>query len=98
MIYKISIPIKIALYSFVIGTLLFTANFLFPNQFYIIISGLFFILLALLVNFIVLIYLIKKVLLSPVTNPKNTEELLAILANIPVTALYIFIIFNQNSF
>lgn len=94
---KISIPLKIALISFVLGTLLFISNFLFPNHFYILLSGFFFVLIAFLINFITLIYLIRKLFISKQINPKTTEEIVAILLNIPITALYLFIIFNQNN-
>lgn len=94
MINSLSVPIKIALISFAIGTLLFGIHFLLPNNFQILLLGLFYTLIAVLVNFGTLLYLIRKVFIAPTPNPKTVEEILAILANIPITALYLFIIFN----
>ncbi|WP_026977821.1 hypothetical protein [Flavobacterium tegetincola] len=94
MLKTLSLPIKIALFSFVIGTLLFISQFIYHNQFDLLVFGLFFVLLAVLVNFITLLYLIRKAFKAPSTNPKTTEEILTVLANIPIAALYIFIIFN----
>lgn len=94
MMKTLSIPIKIALTSFIIGTLLFLAQFWIQKQFDLLVAGFFFVLLAVIVNFITLLYLIKKALSAPSTNPKTTEEILAVLCNIPITTLYIFIIFN----
>ncbi len=98
MISPLSLPIKIALCSFAIGTLLFALQFLFPNKAEILIIGLFYTTIAVLVNFATLLYLLRKMSVAPKANPKTIEEITIILANIPITALYIFIIFNQNNF
>lgn len=94
----LTIPVKIALFSFAIGTLLFALQFLFPNKYQILIIGLFYTIIAVLFNFATLLYLIRKLIIVPTPNPKTIEEIAIILANIPITALYIFIIFNQNNF
>lgn len=98
MIKSLSIPLKIALVSFVLGTLLFLSSFLYSNQFYFLIVGSFFVAIAVLINSITLLYLIRKVFISPKNNPKTTDEIFTILINIPIAALYLFIIINQNNF
>jgi signal transduction histidine kinase len=94
---SLSIPQKIALVSFAGGTILFVSHLLFPRQFYILAVGLFFVLLVFLVNFITLLYLIRKVFATSKISPQTTEEIGIILCNIPIAALYMFIIFNQNN-
>lgn len=91
---SLSISQKIALVSFVGGTILFVTNLLFPWQFYVLAFGLFFVLLAFLVNFITLLYLIRKAFATPKISPQTSEEIGIILCNIPIAALYLFIIFN----
>jgi signal transduction histidine kinase len=93
----VALPQKIALASFAGGTVLFLSYLLFPRKFYILAVGLIFVLLAFLINFITLLYLIRKVFATSKIFPKTIEEIGIILCNIPIAVLYMFIIFNQNN-
>lgn len=52
MLRSLTIPLKIAILSFEIGTLLLISNYLITNQFHILITGLFFVLIAIIIIFI----------------------------------------------
>ncbi len=88
-----STPVKIAFISFFIGTILFMMYVFRVNHFYLVFCSFFFILIAILVNFISLIYLLRKWINVPKTKVKTKEEIAIVIANIPIALLYFYIIF-----
>ena len=88
-----SIPIKIAILSFVTNTILFLMYFFELIPVYVIYASFFFILTAVVVNLISLIYLIRKWIIFPEIQLETAEEIALVLANIPIVLLYFFILF-----
>ncbi len=88
-----SIQVKIAFISFFIGTILFMMYIFRVNHVYLVFVSFFFILLAILVNFISLIHLLIKWINVPKTQVKTMEEIAIVLANIPIALIYFYIIF-----
>lgn len=92
-----SLPIKMAIYSFAGGTFFFVSHLLLPNEVFIIIGGWCFVVLAIFINAIMLLFLVRKLIITPAVRVKTIEEIALVLSNIPITALYLFIIINQNN-
>jgi len=90
-------PIKLAIFSFVGGTSFFISHLLFPDAVFILIGGWCFVVLAIFINAVMLLFLVRKLIVTPVKRVKTLEEIVIVLANIPITALYLFIIINQNN-
>ena len=95
--YFLNLPIstKIAFISFTIGTLLFSAFFLIPSSDNLIFIGLFYTLLAITLNGIVFLKLIYNWITDIENRNSTAKQGLVILANIPITILYLFIISNN---
>ena len=93
-----SLPMKIAFTSFFGGTILLISQMLFPKIYQIMAFGLAFVLIALLLNFISLLFLLYTLFSQPKKQRQTIHELLTILCNIPIAAPYIFILINQNNF
>ena len=95
--YFLNLPIstKIALISFTIGSLLFGAFFLIPSSDNLIFIGLFYTLLAITLNGIVILKLIYNWITDIENRNSTAKQGLVILANIPITILYLFIISNN---
>ena len=91
--FNLSISMKIAIISFTIGTLLFGAFFLIPSSENLIFIGLFYTLLAITLNGIVFLKLIYNWITDIENRNSTAKQGLVILANIPITILYLFIIF-----
>ena len=99
-IYKLkslSFPTKIAIGSFVGGTLLFLGSFIFPAKTDYYLLGLLYVLAAILINFSLLIFLIYRLLTNPKLRKKTIMEVLFVISNIPIAFLYFFIIYNFNN-
>ncbi len=90
-------PIKMAMYSFAGGTFFFLSHLLFPDEIFILIGGLCFVVLGIFINTIMLLFLVRRLIVAPAIRVKTIEEITIVLSNIPITALYIFIIINQNN-
>jgi len=87
----------IALGSFGIGSLLFIAYLLKPSA-TILFTGFYYVICALIVNGAAFLSLVVDLF----THWENREniiiKILIMLANIPITLLYLYIIFNSNHF
>lgn len=88
-----SVPIKVAFTSFICGTVLFVMCLCNLINIYVAYASFFFIIIAIIINLISLIYLIRKWIIIPKTQVKTAEEIAVVLANIPITILYFFILF-----
>ncbi len=81
----------LAVGSFFIGTLLFVAYQILPNEFNVITIGIYFLLFAIPVNSIVLLNLAYHFILLPNYREELAIKMLIILANIPVVILYLYL-------
>lgn len=102
MVTKTAAPGKfstyLALTSFSIGTLLLAIHLCFPNTIEILVTGLFYVLFALLVNGITLLHLLYHFSINRLERETIAIRILILLANIPITIIYLNIVFNNNLF
>lgn len=82
---------KIALLSFVMGTLLLISYLLFKTSF-LINLGFWYVIIAIIINSIMFMYLIFKLLFSKNNKEDIVIEMFLLLSNIPVTVLYFTIV------
>lgn len=92
-----SVPIQVALFSFIGGSILLFIGLLFPLHTVFIMVAIGSILTMVFTNAIFALGLIYRLITSPLLRMKSLKEILIILANIPIAALYFFIIYNQNN-
>ncbi|HEX8575739.1 MAG TPA: hypothetical protein VF677_05550 [Flavobacterium sp.] len=92
--FTIPLSSQLAIASFVLGTLLFGNYLLFPNQLILISIGIYYLLSAIIVNSIMLLWLIYNCFLKPYRLKQISIEILVLLANIPVAMLYFFILIS----
>jgi len=85
---------QLAIGSFLIGTLLVILQLLFPNE-NLLKVGLLYVLLAFIINSIMLIYLIFLCFTQKNHQEYYTIKILILLANIPITFVYIKIILEN---
>lgn len=87
---------ELAIISFVIGTFLLVLQKMAPDNFNILFIGLLYVLFAILVNGIMFFNLAYHFIVLPKYREYIAIKILILLANIPVTILYILIVFNIN--
>lgn len=92
-----SFPIQVAFYSFLGGTILFLIGLVIPLKSDFMILAMTYILVAIFANLTVVLALIIRLITSPPLRRKSSIEILILLTNIPIVALYFFIIYNQNN-
>lgn len=85
---------QLAIGSFLIGTLLLLFQLLFPNE-NLLKVGLLYVFLAFILNLIMLIYLIFLCFTQKNHQEYYTIKILILLANIPITFVYIKIILEN---
>lgn len=88
----LSFSTKIALFSFGIGTSIFLLHIIAPNEASVLLLGLFFVLFALLFNGIVFLNLIYTLITDSEDREHTVIQILILLANIPIAALYFFLV------
>lgn len=84
-----------ALTCFGIGTLLLLIHLAFPDEINILIMGFFYVLIAIVLNFIVFLSLCYQWLVKPIEREIIVIRILILLANIPITFLYLKIVFHK---
>lgn len=84
-----------ALFSFGIGSLFLVAHLLFPKLEEIIICGLAYVVFAVLVNILVLLYLLYHFIVASDYREYFAIKILILLANIPIAILYFFIVIKH---
>lgn len=89
---------ELAIISFTIGTFLLVLQKLAPNIFEILFIGLLYVLFAILVNGIMFFNLAYHFIILPNQREFIGIKILILLANIPITYLYIQIVFNKSIF
>lgn len=81
--------------SFLSGTLLFI-SYVITEADFLLILGFYFVVIAAVVNLLVLLYELLE-FLTDVTDKKSSgNSVLLLLLNIPITILYLLILFNYN--
>ncbi|WP_396151577.1 hypothetical protein [Flavobacterium sp.] len=86
---------QIAITSFLIGTILFLLNQLFPKIDELFIIGVFYVLLALFVNGVVVVNLIHHFIFFQNHREYFGVKILIVLANIPIAALFFYLTINN---
>lgn len=87
----------LAITSFGIGTLFLILHLLFES-FYVIFCGYFYVLVAIVVNFITLLYLFYLLIFSRFDKETVIIRILILLSNIPIALLYLNIVLNNHLF
>ena len=85
----------LAIGSFGIGTLLFLLHFAIPEYGLLYFIGYFYLLIAFLVNLLVFLNLLFLYFIKPTEREDLAIKMLIMLANIPITLLYIYIVFHK---
>lgn len=85
---------ELAVGTFAVGTLLFLLYYVFPNKTELIMTGIFYILFALLLNGMMLLYLLYQLIILPKKRENITIKILILLSNIPIAILYFYLIIN----
>ena len=85
-------PAQLAFWSFLIGSLFLLLAFLFPKEEDILISGLIYVLLAFFLNGICFVVLLLQVVFNWKEREEIAFQMLILLANIPIAALYLFVL------
>ena len=85
-------PAQLAFWSFLIGSLFLLLAFLFPKEDKILISGLVYVLLAFFLNGICFLVLFLQVVFNWKEREGIALQMLILLDNIPIAALYLFIL------
>lgn len=88
----------VAIASFGFGTLLLVIHLGIPNSFKILVIGFFYLLLAILVNGTTLLYLLYHFIINQHKRETIAIQILILLANIPITFIYLNIVFNNKLF
>lgn len=86
---------NVAYVSFGIGTILFLTNRCFPKEDFIIISGVIYVILALIANGCTFLALLYHFTIQKNYRDYYAVKMLLLLANIPVAAIYFYIIINN---
>lgn len=81
--------------SFLSGTLLLIL-YLITKADFLLILGFYFVIIAAVVNMLVLLYELLEFLTDISDKKSSGNSVLLLLVNIPITILYLFIIFNSN--
>ena len=84
----------LAILSFSIGTLLLGCYFLNTSKEVLLVPGLCYLIFSFVINLIVLFYLLMQLVVDIENQEKNFIRILILISNIPITLLYMYIIFN----
>ena len=89
------LSIRIALFTFSIGTILFASYFLLKNNDLLIIIGIYYILFAFVVNGFILLNLIYQFFIKPNEKHSIIIQILFIMGNIPIAIIYFYLVLNS---
>ena len=92
--YKLHFSTWLAILSFSIGTPLFGCYFLNTSKEVLLVPGLCYLIFSFVINLIVLFYLLMQLVVDIENQEKNFIRILILISNIPITLLYMYIIFN----
>jgi hypothetical protein len=88
--YKWAFSNELAIGSFVIGTLLLLTHKAMLHNNMVIIIGIYYILLAIFINTMMLLYLIFLCIILPDQRENLALKIILLLCNIPISILYLF--------
>lgn len=91
--YKWAVSNELAICSFAIGTLLLLAYKAIPYNDNVFIIGFFYLLFAIVINTIMLLYLIFLCFILPDERENLALRIILLLCNIPISILYLYFIF-----
>ena len=89
---KLPLAIQMAIVSFGIGTLLLLLHFIFKNSDIKIPFGIYYVLIAFLVNGLMLLKLIIDWVTEPLNRSKIERQALILFANVPISFVYFLIV------
>lgn len=89
---KLPFSTKMAIVSFLLGTILFIGYFVADDKLLFLILGVMFVIIALISNLLMLIILLFDLIECPSEKKPITRKILILIANIPITIIYLFII------
>lgn len=89
---KLPLSTQMAIASFVIGTLLLLLHFVFKDSDMIIPIGIYYVLIAFLVNGLMLLKLIIDWIIEPLNRSKIERQALILFANVPISFVYFLIV------
>lgn len=89
---KLPLAIQMAIVSFGIGTLLLLLHFIFKNSDIIVTVGIYYVLIAFLVNGLMLLKLIIDWVTEPLNRSKIERQALILFANVPISFVYFLIV------
>jgi len=90
---KLPFSTKMAIVSFILGTLLFLGYFVAEDKLLFLILGLIYVIIALISNLFMLVILLFDRIEYPTEKNEISNQILILLANIPISILYFIIIF-----
>ena len=83
----------LAVLSFVVGTLFFSANLQFNNNPLLVICGISYLVLGIIINLVMVCYLLAQLAIDLENQEKNVQNIAVLLLNIPIAILYLSILF-----
>ena len=94
-IKKLAFSTQVAVYSFLMGTLLFLLSFPFYENEFIYPIGILYVILATFINLMILIWLLYYLIVNKNERQEIVIEILVLLINIPIALAYFFIIVER---
>jgi|GEM_PF-4510952 len=92
---KLPFSTKMAILSFLLGTILFIGYFVAEDKLIFLIIGFMFVIIALISNLLMLIILLFDWIENPSEKKEISKKILILIANIPITIIYLAIIIYQ---
>jgi hypothetical protein len=86
-----STPIRLAIISFMIGSLLFFIFMVFPS-YSLIVIGAIYVLGAVIINIFSILYLVYQLIFTAKPKKETGIEILIVVGNIPIVAVYLFML------
>lgn len=85
---KLPFSTKMAIISFILGTLLFLSYFIVNDNMILIIIGIYYIIIVTIINILMLLKLFYDWLENPFQKNSISKQILILLANIPIAFTY----------
>ena len=89
---KLPFSTKMAIASFILGTILFIGYFITDDKLIFLILGFVFVIIALISNLLMLIILLFDWIEYPAEKKQISRKILILIANIPIAIIYLTII------
>jgi fatty acid desaturase len=89
---KLPFSTKMAIVSFILGTILFIGYFITDDKLLLLVLGFMFVIIALISNLLMLLILLFDWIEHPSEKKEISRKILLLIANIPITLIYLAII------